>query len=69
MGRGLILGETLQVARYQDDPEPLTAWLTANGVGFRLERAPVPIVYGLSRRVPVEEVRGLVGGVSAPPEE
>ncbi|HET9316262.1 MAG TPA: hypothetical protein VFQ51_11780 [Vicinamibacteria bacterium] len=57
------------VLRPQDDPEPLASWLTANGVGFRLEREPVPIVYGLTRRVPVEEVRGLVRGASAPPEE
>ena len=57
------------VLRPQDDPEPLAAWLTANGVGFRLEREPVPIFHGLTRRVPVEEVRGLVGGGSAPPEE
>ena len=57
------------VLRPQDDPAPLADWLTANGVGFRLEREPVPIFHGLTRRVPVEEVRGLVGGGAAPTEE
>lgn len=57
------------VLRPQDDPAPVAAWLTANGVGYRLEREPVPILYGLSRRVPVEELRGLVGGTAAPVEE
>jgi hypothetical protein len=57
------------VLRPQDDPRPLADWLTANGVGFRLDLEPVPIVYGLTRRVPVEEVRGLVGGAVPPSEE
>lgn len=57
------------VLRPQDDPAPLAEWLTANGVGYRLEREPVPIFHGLTRRVPVEEVRGLVGGGAAPTEE
>jgi hypothetical protein len=57
------------VLRPQDDPGPLAAWLTANGVGFQLVREPVPIFHGLTRRVAVEEVRGVVGGASAPSEE
>jgi hypothetical protein len=62
-------GPDAYVLRSQDDPGPLAAWLTANGVGFRLEREPVPIFHGLTRRVAVEEVRGVVGGASAPSEE
>ena len=62
-------GPDAYILRPQDDPAPLAAWLTANGVGFRLDREPVPIVFGLTRRVPVEEVRGLVGGGAAPAEE
>jgi hypothetical protein len=57
------------VLRPQDDPAPLAAWLASNGVGFQLVREPVPIFHGLTRRVAVEEVRGLVGGASAPSEE
>ena len=57
------------VLRPQDDPAPLAAWLTSNGVGFQLVREPVPIFHGLTRRVAVEEVRGLVGGASVPAEE
>jgi hypothetical protein len=57
------------VLRPQDDPAPLAAWLAANGIGFRLEREPVPMLYGLTRPVRVEDVRGLVGTASGTPEE
>ena len=55
--------------RPQDDPRPLAEWLTANGVGFRFDPEPVPTFYGLSRTVPVEEVRGLVAAAAATPDE
>jgi hypothetical protein len=57
------------VLRPQDDPAPLAAWLTANGVGFRLDREPVPTFHGLTRRVRVEDVRGLVTEATATPDE
>jgi hypothetical protein len=67
--RVLREGADAIVLRAQDDPAPLAAWLAANGVGFRLERDPVPILYGLTRPVRVEEVRGLVGPAAGAPEE
>lgn len=57
------------VLRPQDDPRPLADWLTAQGVTFQLTREPVPIFWGLSRRVPVEEARAFVGAASGDAEE
>jgi hypothetical protein len=57
------------VLRPQDDPAPFAAWLAANGVGFELQRDPVPIFFRLTRRVPVEDARGAVGGGAATAEE
>jgi hypothetical protein len=57
------------VLRPQDDPQPLADWLTAQGVTFQLSREPVPIIWALSRRVPVEEARALVGAAPGDAEE
>jgi hypothetical protein len=62
-------GPDALVLRPQDDPAPLAAWLTANGIGFHLDREPVPTFYRLSRPVPVEEVRGLVKEGTATADE
>ncbi|MET0553022.1 MAG: hypothetical protein ABW221_08295 [Vicinamibacteria bacterium] len=57
------------VLRPQDDPQPLADWLTAQGVTYQLTREPVPIFWALSRRVPVEEARALVGAAPGEAEE
>ena len=49
------------VLRPRDDPEPFAARLRALGVAFSYRAEPVPVFYGLSKRVRVEEVTGVVG--------
>jgi hypothetical protein len=67
--RVALEGADAIVLRPQDDPEPFAAWLAASGVGFRFDPEPVPTFYGLSRPVPVEELRGLVRAAAATPDE
>jgi hypothetical protein len=60
-------GPDAYVLRPDDDPEKFAAVLKALGVGYRVDLDPVPVFYGFSRRVRVEEVHGFRGEAAAPP--
>jgi hypothetical protein len=65
-------GPDAYVLRPDDDPERFAAVLRALGVGYRVDLDPVPVFYGFSRRVRVEEVSGFRGDAvagDAPAEE
>jgi len=49
------------VLRPDDDAQAFGETLTRLGVSFRFAPTPVPVFYQLSKRVPVEEVRGFRG--------
>jgi hypothetical protein len=49
------------ILRPEDDAEAFAETLRSLGVGFELDRTPVPIFHHLSRRVAVEDVRGFRG--------
>jgi hypothetical protein len=55
-------GPDAYVLRPDDDPARFAAVLGTLGVGYRLDLEPVPVFYGFSRRVRVEEVSGFRGG-------
>jgi hypothetical protein len=59
------------VLRPDDDPDRFAAVLKGLGVGYRVDLDPVPVFYGFSRRVRVEEVHGFRGETSprSAPEE
>ncbi|HEY2943515.1 MAG TPA: hypothetical protein VGN09_13865 [Vicinamibacteria bacterium] len=54
-------GPDAYVLRADDDPEQFAAVLRSLGVSYRLDIDPVPIFYGFSRRVRLEEVAGFRG--------
>jgi len=54
-------GPDAYVLRPDDDPERFAAVLRALGVAYRVDLDPVPVFYGFSRRVRVEEVSGFRG--------
>jgi hypothetical protein len=54
-------GPDAYVLRPDDDPEQFAAVLRSLGVSYTLDIDPVPIFYGLSRRVRLEEVAGFRG--------
>ncbi len=54
-------GPDAYVLRPDDDPEQFAAVLRALGVSYKLDIDPVPIFYGFSRRVRLEEVAGFRG--------
>jgi hypothetical protein len=54
-------GPDAYVLRPDDDPERFAAVLKELGVGYRIDLDPVPVFYGFSRRVRVEEVHGFRG--------
>ena len=60
-------GPDAYVLRPDDDPERFAAALRALGVTYRVDLDPVPVFYGFSRRVRVEEVHGFRGDTAAPP--
>jgi hypothetical protein len=60
-------GPDAYVLRPDDDPEKFAAVLKALGVDYRVDLDPVPVFYGFSRRVRVEEVHGFRGAGTAPP--
>jgi hypothetical protein len=60
-------GPDAYVLRADDDPRAFAAVLEALGVTYSVDLEPFPVFYGLSRRVPVEEVAGFREG--PPPEE
>jgi hypothetical protein len=64
-------GPDAYVLRPDDDPERFAAVLRDLGVGYRVDLDPVPVFYGFSRRVRVEEVSGFRGdaGPSSPAGE
>jgi hypothetical protein len=65
-------GPDAYVLRPDDDPERFAAVLRGLGVGYHLDLDPVPVFYGFSRRVRVEEVSGFRGDAvagDAPAEE
>ena len=62
-------GPDAYVLRPDDDPERFAAVLRALGVTYRLDLDPVPVFYGFSRRVRVEEVSGFRGEAGPPAEE
>ena len=54
-------GPDAYVLRPEDDPEQFAAVLRSLGVSYKLDVDPVPIFYGFSRRVRLEEVAGFRG--------
>ena len=54
-------GPDAYVLRPDDDPEQFAALLRSLGVSYKLDIDPVPIFYGFSRRVRLEEVAGFRG--------
>jgi hypothetical protein len=64
-------GPDAYVLRPDDDPEQFASVLRRLGVAYRLDPAPVPVFYGFSRRVRLEEVAGFRGEETpeATPEE
>ncbi len=65
-------GPDAYVLRPDDDPRQFEAALRRLGVSWRLDLDPVPVFYGFSRRVRLEEVAGFRGEgavTSAPDEE
>jgi len=54
-------GPDAYVLRPDDDPEQFATVLRALGVSYKLDIDPVPIFYGFSRRVRLEEVAGFRG--------
>ena len=54
-------GPDAYVLRPDDDPERFAAVLRSLGVSYKLDIDPVPIFYGFSRRVRLEEVAGFRG--------
>ena len=54
-------GPDAYVLRPDDDPEQFAAVLRSLGVSYKLDIDPVPIFYGFSRRVRLEEVAGFRG--------
>jgi len=62
-------GPDAYVLRPDDDPERFAAALRALGVSYHVDLEPVPVFYGFSRRVRVEEVSGFRGEEAAPTPE
>jgi hypothetical protein len=63
-------GPDAYVLRPDDDPDRFAAVLKDLGVGYRVDLDPVPVFYGFSRRVRVEEVHGFRGeGAPSPPRD
>jgi hypothetical protein len=65
-------GPDAYLLRGDEDPERFAAVLRSLGVSYRLDTDPVPIFYGFSRRVRLEEVidfRGPEPGSAEPGEE
>jgi hypothetical protein len=54
-------GPDAYVLRPDDDPERFAAALRGLGVAYHVDLDPVPVFYGFSRRVKVEEVSGFRG--------
>lgn len=54
-------GPDAYVLRPDDDPDRFAAALRALGVAYHVDLDPVPVFYGFSRRVRVEEVSGFRG--------
>ena len=54
-------GPDAYVLRPDDDPEQFAALLRSLGVSYKLDIDPVPIFYGFSRRLRLEEVAGFRG--------
>jgi hypothetical protein len=54
-------GPDAYVLRADDDPEQFAAVLRSLGVSYKLDIDPVPIFYGFSRRVRLEEVASFRG--------
>jgi hypothetical protein len=54
-------GPDAYVLRPDDDPEKFAAVLKGLGVTYQVDLDPVPVFYGFSRRVRVEEVHGFRG--------
>ena len=65
-------GPDAYVLRPDDDPEKFAAVLRDLGVTYKVDVDPIPVFYGFSRRVRVEEVHGFRGegtGAAAEPDE
>jgi hypothetical protein len=60
-------GPDAYVLRPDDDPEQFAAVLRSLGVSYKLDIDPVPIFYGFSRRVRLEEVAGFRGDKESEP--
>ena len=60
-------GPDAYVLRPDDDPEKFAAVLKGLGVSYRVDLDPVPVFYGFSRRVRVEEVHGFRGDTPPSP--
>ena len=60
-------GPDAYVLRPDDDPEKFAAVLKGLGVSYRVDLDPVPVFYGFSRRVRVEEVHGFRGDTAPGP--
>ncbi|HUG52604.1 MAG TPA: hypothetical protein VMR21_03350, partial [Vicinamibacteria bacterium] len=60
-------GADAYVLRPNDDPERFASVLRALGVSYRVDYDPVPVFYGFSRPVRVEEVAGFRGETGPPP--
>ncbi len=60
-------GPDAYVLRPDDDPDRFAAVLKDLGVGYRVDLDPVPVFYGFSRRVRVEEVHGFRGETPTQP--
>jgi hypothetical protein len=54
-------GPDAYVLRPDDDPAAFAAVLKSLSVGYKVDLDPVPVFYGFSRRVRVEEVHGFRG--------
>jgi hypothetical protein len=59
-------GPDAYVLRPDDDPEKFAAVLKGLGVTYRVDFDPLPVFYGFSRRVRVEEVHGFRGDAVVP---
>ena len=62
-------GPDAYVLRPDDDPERFAATLRGLGVTYRVDLDPVPVFYGFSRRVRVEEVSAFRGAEAAAPAD
>jgi hypothetical protein len=59
-------GADAYVLRPEDDPEPFAEILRGLGVSYRLDLDPLPVFYGFSRPVRIDEIAGFRGTRATP---